>query len=90
MCFQCFDTLVFSPKACPYVVMRFAPSLIVVGMNHRILLRLTRIQREDYLWEFVLIRGYKSPQQNISVIRGICGFKAKPQISTNFHELFVG
>ena len=78
------------PKACPYVVMRFAPSLIVVGMNHRILLRLTRIQREDYLWEFVLIRGYKSPQQNISVIRGICGFKAKPQISTNFHELFVG
>ena len=21
---------------------------------------------------------------------GICGFKAKPQISTNFHELFVG
>ena len=45
------------PKACPYVVMRFAPSLIVVGMNHRILLRLTRIQREDYLWEFVLIRG---------------------------------
>ena len=60
--------------------MRFAPSLIVVGMNHRILLRLTRIQREDYLWEFVLIRGYKSPQQNISVIRGICGFKANTQI----------
>ena len=52
--------------------------------------RLNEIQREDYLWEFVLIRGYKSPQQNISVIRGICGFKAKPQISTNFHELFVG
>ena len=52
--------------------------------------RLNEIQQEDYLWEFVLIRGYKSPQQNISVIRGICGFKAKPQISTNFHELFVG
>ncbi len=52
--------------------------------------RFNEIQREDYLWEFVLIRGYKSPQQNISVIRGICGFKAKPQISTNFHELFVG
>ena len=51
--------------------------------------RLNEIQREDYLWKFVLIRGYKSPQQNISVIRGICGFKAKPQISTNFHELFV-
>ena len=29
-------------------------------------------------------------QKNIRVIRGICGFKAKPQISTNFHELFVG
>ena len=52
--------------------------------------RLNEIQQDDYLWEFVLIRGYKSPQQNISVIRGICGFKAKPQISTNFHELFVG
>ena len=52
--------------------------------------RFNEIQQDDYLWEFVLIRGYKSPQQNISVIRGICGFKAKPQISTNFHELFVG
>ena len=52
--------------------------------------RFREIQQEDYLWKFVLIRGYKSPQQIISVIRGICGFKAKPQISTNFHELFVG
>ena len=52
--------------------------------------RFNEIQQDDYLWKFVLIRGYKSPQQNISVIRGICGFKAKPQISTNFHELFVG
>ena len=78
------------PKACPYVVMRFAPSLIVAGMNHRISSRLTQIQREDYLWKFVLIRVRKSSQQNICVIRGICGFKAKPQISTNFHELFVG
>ena len=41
------------PKACPYVVMRFVPSLIVAGMNHRISSRLTRIPREDYLWEFV-------------------------------------
>ena len=32
-------------------------SLIVAGMNHRKLLRLTRIQREDYLWKFVLICG---------------------------------
>ena len=78
------------PKACPYVVMRFVPSPIVAGMNHRISSRFTRIPREDYLWEFVLISGRKSPQQNIRVIRGICGFKAKPQISTNFHELFVG
>ena len=52
--------------------------------------RFREIQQEDYLWEFVLIRGKKSSQQNICVIRGICGFKAKPQISTNFHELFVG
>ena len=52
--------------------------------------RLNEIQREDYLWKFVLIRVRKSSQQNICVIRGICGFKAKPQISTNFHELFVG
>ena len=28
-------------------------SLIVAGMNHRILSRLTRIQRDDYSWEFV-------------------------------------
>ena len=41
------------PKVCPYVVMRFAPSLIVAGMNHRISSRFTRIQREDYLWKFV-------------------------------------
>ena len=52
--------------------------------------RLNEIQQEDYLWKFVLIRVRKSSQQNICVIRGICGFKAKPQISTNFHELFVG
>ncbi len=32
------------------------------------------IQQDDYLWEFVLI----------------CGFKANSQISTNSHELFVG
>ena len=42
--------------------------------------RFREIQQEDYLWEFVLIRGKKSSQQNISVIRGICGFKANPQI----------
>ena len=52
--------------------------------------RFNEIQQEDYLWKFVLIRVRKSSQQNICVIRGICGFKAKPQISTNFHELFVG
>ena len=52
--------------------------------------RFREIQQEDYLWKFVLIRVRKSSQQNICVIRGICGFKAKPQISTNSHELFVG
>ena len=43
------------------------------------------------LWEFGVVCGWeKSLQQNIRVIRGICGFKAKPQISTNFHKLFCG
>ena len=46
--------------------------------------RFNEIQQDDYLWEFVLIRVRKSSQQNICVIRGICGFKAKPQISTNY------
>ena len=50
--------------------------------------RFNEIQQEDYLWKFVLIRVRKSSQQNICVIRGICGFKAKPQISTNFYKLF--
>ena len=50
--------------------------------------RFNEIQQDDYLWEFVLIRVRKSSQQNICVIRGICGFKAKPQISTNFYKLF--
>ena len=32
-------------------------------------------QREDYLWKFVVVCGWKkSLQQNICVIRGICGF----------------
>ena len=62
VCFQCIDTLELCrnmPKVCPHVVMRFVPSLIVAGMNHRISSRFTQIQREDYLWEFVLIRGRK-------------------------------
>ena len=53
--------------------------------------RFNEIQQKDGLWEFVVVCGWKkSLQQNIRVIRGICGFKANPQISTNFHELFVG
>ena len=32
----------------------------------------------------------KNLRKNIRVIRGICGFKATPQISTNFYKLFVG
>ena len=49
--------------------------------------RLNEIQREDYLWKFVLIRVRKSPQQIICVIRGICGFKGShklAQIFTNY------
>ena len=43
------------------------------------------IQQEDYLWEFVLIRGRKNLyKKNICVIRGICGFKANPQIFTDY------
>ena len=50
--------------------------------------RFNEIQQEDGLWEFVVVCGWKKfLQQNIRVIRGICGFKATPQISTNFHEL---
>ena len=43
--------------------------------------RFNEIQREDYLWKFVLIRVRKSSQQNICVIRGICGFKASHKFS---------
>ncbi len=35
---------------------------------------LTQIQREDYLWKFVLICGRKIFTKNIRVICGICGF----------------
>ena len=38
------------PKACPYVVMWFVPSLMVVGMNHRILSRLTQISLCGSFW----------------------------------------
>ena len=38
-----------------YVVMRFAPLLIVAGMNHRILSRLTRIPRDSTRRWFVEI-----------------------------------
>ena len=43
------------PKACPYVVMRFAPSLIVAGMIHRISSRLTQIPRDSIRRWFVEI-----------------------------------
>ena len=43
--------------------------------------RFNEIQQDDYLWEFVVVCGWKKfLQQNIRVIRGICGFKGKPQI----------
>ena len=52
--FQCVDTLVFVLKHAEGMSLRCdAPSPIVAGMNHRILSRLTRIQRDDYSWEFV-------------------------------------
>ena len=47
----------YMPKACPYVVMWFAPSLIVAGMNHRISSRLTQIQRDSTRRLFVGICG---------------------------------
>ena len=65
-----FTFSVLSPKACPYVVMRFAPSLIVADMNHRILLRLTRIQRDSTRRIFV----------------GICGDLWFGFKTTNLHE----
>ena len=41
------------PKACPYVVMRFAPSLIVAGMNHQGSHRLNKMIICGNLWWFV-------------------------------------
>ena len=55
--------------------------------------RLTRIQRNSTRRLFVEIcvnSWQKNLRKNIRVIRGICGFKATPQISTNFYKLFVG
>ena len=47
--------------------------------------RFNEIQQDDYLWEFVVVCGWKKfLQQNIRVIRGICGFKGKPQIRQIF------
>ena len=81
---------VLSPKACPYVVMRFAPSLIVAGMNHRISSRFTQIPRDSTRRLFVEIcvnSWQKNLRKNIRVIRGICGFKGShklAQIFTNY------
>ena len=55
--------------------------------------RLTQIQRDSTRRLFVGIcvnSWLKNLRKNIRVIRGICGFKATPQISTNFYKLFVG
>ena len=54
---------------------------------------LTQIQRDSTRRLFVGIcvnSWLKNLRKNIRVIRGICGFKATPQISTNFYKLFVG
>ena len=50
--------------------------------------RFNEIQQDDYLWEFVLIRGKKSSQQNICVIRGICGFKGNHKLAQIFTNYF--
>ena len=58
VCFQCVDTLVFESKHAEGMSLRCdAPSLIVAGMNHRILSRLTQIQRNSTRWLFVGICG---------------------------------
>ena len=77
------------PKACPYVVMRFAPSLIVGDMNHRILSKLTRIQRNSTRRLFVgicgdLWFGFKTTNFTIHTIFLQRFFSHKfTQISTN-------
>ena len=44
--------------------------------------RLNEIQQDDYLWEFVVVCGWKKfLQQNIRVICEICGFKASHKFS---------
>ena len=54
--FQCVDTLVFVLKHAEGMSLRCdAPSPIVAGMNHRILSRLTRIQRDSTRRWFVEI-----------------------------------
>ena len=56
VCFQCVDTLVFESKHAEGMSLRCdAPSPIVAGMNHRILSRLTRIQRDSTRRLFVKI-----------------------------------
>ena len=71
-------------------------SLWVGNLTDALLLcfqRLTRIQRDSTRRLFVEIcvnSWQKNLRKNIRVIRGICGFKATPQISTNFYKLFVG
>ena len=58
VCFQCVDTLLFALKHAEGMSLRCdAPSLIVAGMNHRILSRLTQIQRNSTRRLFVKICG---------------------------------
>lgn len=56
VCFQCVDTLVFVLKHAEGMSLRCdAPSPIVVGMNHRILSRLTQTPRDSTRRLFVKI-----------------------------------
>ena len=55
-CFQCVDTLVLVLKHAEGMSLRCdVPSLIVMGMNHRISSRLTQIQRNSTRRWFVEI-----------------------------------
>ena len=76
-CFQCVDTLVFVLKHAEGMSLRcdvILPSLIVAGMNHRILLRFTQIQRDSTRRLFV----------EICVNLWLA---LKPQINTNYFGL---
>ena len=90
-CFQCVDTLAFVLKHAEGMSLRcdvILPSLIVAGMNHRILSRLTRIPLDSTIRWFVEIcvnLWLKNLCKKNCVNSEICGLK--PQIFTNYFGL---